>query len=70
MPRRRPARLDEHQRLALFAAYREMRALYRPAKCKRRGKCWVELGPLGLGPRGTCLECCQKPEATPQLERR
>ena len=50
--------------LALFASYRDKRASYRPAGCKRRGRCWVELGPRGFSYAG-CLECRQLPRAIP-----
>ena len=66
---RQPGRLIgpySEAQLALFAQYRDKRVPYRPAKCKGSGKCWVELGPLGLSSAGLCLECRQAPRAAPQ----
>lgn len=53
---------DDH---ALFAAYREHRALVRPHQCTHDPeRCWVEHGPPAIatnGPRSPCLGCGANP---------
>ncbi len=46
---------------ALFARYREARAVCRPKKCTGSDNCWVDVGPPGLGSMCRCAVCLGVP---------
>lgn len=51
--------------LALFARFREQRALCRPLACNGGALCWVERGPPAIHRYGTCRGCNRQPLALP-----
>ena len=62
-PRRRVYSADE---LALFAQYRDQRAICRPLGCLGGEACWVELGPPGIsGHAHACAYCGDCPRVLP-----
>jgi len=49
---------------ALFAAYRQRRALVEPAKCNHDPEhCWVERGPPAITSSGYCRACGAMPKS-------
>ena len=68
MTRHQPQRrMPECDRLALYAAYREVRGEHAPPECNTGTQCWVRDGPPALSPNGShgsrCLGCDGSPRA-------
>lgn len=61
-----PDRVYTPEELALFARYRDQRALCRPVTCAGGDDCWVTHGPPAFGGTGNlCLGCKRMPSLLP-----
>lgn len=67
MPKKPRPYFTEQQRAELYAAYREIRALYRPSVCTdgADGVCWVLQGPPALDGNRRCRFCLASPCRVP-----
>ena len=72
-----PKREYPPEQLAIYAQYKDQRALVRPLACRGGDGCWVELGPPALATRayvkvqqGGCTKCGGMPRTLPIAQNR